>query len=66
MQQKEAKLREKTKKNLKLSTQLTLEKHNLKKPVTSNIKTVNSVAGSLSGKKSKFEFSNVIGSHTPQ
>ena len=65
MQQKEAKLREKTKKNLKLSTQLTLEKHNLKKPVT-NIKGLSSMAGSLSGKKSKFEFSSVIGSHTPQ
>ena len=35
MQLKEAKLREKTKKNLKLSTQLALEKYNLKKPITS-------------------------------
>ena len=66
MQQKEAKLREKTKKNLKLSTQLTLEKHNLKKPI-SGIKEASSVAGSLStSKKGKSEFGIGVGSHTPQ
>lgn len=61
MQQKEAKLREKTKKNLKLSTQLTLNKHDLKKAVP-NMKEVSSVVGSLSR---KFEFSIGIGSQTP-
>ena len=66
MQQREAKLREKTKKNLKQSTQLTLEKHSLKRPAPST-KEGSSVAGSMStGKKSKFEFNIGVGSHTPQ
>ena len=57
-------MKEKSKKNLKLSTQFTLEKHNMKKSV--NLKQVSSVTGSIPiNTKNKFEINIGTSSNTP-